>query len=78
MVQSGVIVFVNGVTERKDNKMKTKIVKQECNECGRQFNVEYSSNGGYNYIENTCDCESDFSPVDGPSISEWMEETASK
>jgi hypothetical protein len=56
--------------------MKTKIVKQRCNECGRQFNIEYHSDGSYYYIENTCDCESDFSPVDGPSIFQWLEEIA--
>jgi hypothetical protein len=58
----------------------TKTVLQACNECNQLFRVEYHSNGSYTYLDNPCDCESDFSPAitDDPSISEWMEETASK
>lgn len=49
------------------------IVEQECNCCGTTFRVQYYANGSYIYIDEPCNCECDFSPVDGaPSISEWI------
>ena len=53
---------------------KTVRVLQECNNCGDQFLVLYRSNGNYEYIEDSCNCESDFSPVgENPSITQWIE-----
>ena len=47
---------------------------QECNECGKLFQITYFEDGTYEYFDDPCNCESGFSPVDGvPSISEWIE-----
>lgn len=58
------------------NNVTTAIVEQECNCCGTTFRVQYCENGSYGsyiYIDEPCNCECDFSPVDGaPSISEWI------
>ncbi|MBQ6403317.1 MAG: hypothetical protein IJI27_05375 [Oscillospiraceae bacterium] len=52
----------------------TRLVKQECDCCGKVFTVRYHSNGTYDYVDEPCDCEANFSPVDGePSISQWLE-----
>ena len=54
--------------------MKTYIASQECSYCGEQFRVEYAECGGYRFIDFPCECEVEFSPVDGePSISQWLE-----
>lgn len=59
------------------NRQLTKTVLQECNGCGHTFNVEYCIDGHYNYIDEPCDCECGFSPVNGePSFSEWSECTS--
>lgn len=50
-----------------------KIVEQECHGCGKHFYLEYCSDGTYEYIGIVCDCDADFSPVNGePSIQEWI------
>lgn len=55
--------------------MKTKIVKQECQECGKQFRVKYLEDGSYEYIDEACNCESGFHPVeDEQSISQWTDQ----
>lgn len=54
-------------------KERTKCVTQECSECGERFDVTYHSGGFYTYNE-TCSCEAEFSPVNGPSLSEWLEQ----
>ena len=54
--------------------MRTYAVVQECHSCGAHFTIEYCENGGYDYLDYPCDCDSDFSPAYGePSISEWLE-----
>lgn len=54
--------------------MKNKVVMQECICCGQRFPIRYYEDGTIEYIGETCNCESDFEPIDGePSISEWME-----
>ena len=53
--------------------MKYKIVEQECNLCKKRFKLMYLSNGTYIYETKPCECKSDFSPLNGPSISEWLE-----
>ena len=57
----------------EEDFMKTTVL-QQCNCCGKHFRLEYMSNGTYSYLDNTCDCESDFTPIDGPSINEWLEQ----
>lgn len=53
--------------------MKSKVVMQECTCCGQRFYVKYYENGTIEYTYKTCECESDFEPIDGePSISEWI------
>lgn len=55
--------------------MQNKVVMQECTCCRKRFPVRYFMNGSYEYMGETCKCESDFEPIEGePSISEWMEE----
>ena len=50
--------------------MEDNIFEQECNGCGAKFRIQYQDNGSYKYIDEPCECESDFSPVDdNPSIS---------
>ena len=54
--------------------MKTITVMQRCGCCGKTFPVQYFENGNCIYSSKlVCDCESDFSQVDGPSIGEWLE-----
>ncbi len=49
------------------------IFEQECNNCGARFKVRYMRDGTYIYIDEPCECDSDFSPVEGnPSMSEWL------
>ena len=48
--------------------------EQECHSCGKHFYLKYHSDGTYEYVEEVCDCDTDFSPVEGElSISEWLE-----
>lgn len=52
-----------------------KQVKQECSCCGHQFDLMYWANGSYTYLDDPCDCEAEFHPVEGsPTISEWLEQ----
>lgn len=54
--------------------MKTITVTQECCDCGCKFDIMYLQDGTYEYIDDCCDCEYPFFPVNGqPSISEWLE-----
>ena len=53
--------------------MKRKIVKQECWECGHTFSLIYYEDGTYTYLDAPCGCKADFFPLDGPSITEWLE-----
>ena len=52
--------------------MKYKIVEQECDQCGKHFKIRYWGNGSYTYETETCECESEFHPVDDMSMSEWL------
>ena len=55
--------------------MKSIVVKQVCHGCGKEFFAQYYENGSYEIDdENACLCECEFSPVDGPSIGEWLKE----
>lgn len=48
-------------------------VEQECTCCGHRFVITYHEDGSYEYTTEPCECEySGFSPVDGPSISQWL------
>lgn len=52
-----------------------KIVTQECHFCGKRFDLMYWANGTYTYLEEPCECEAEFSPVDGkPTLMEWLEQ----
>ena len=54
--------------------MKSKIVMQVCTCCWKIFLVRYLENRNIEYMDEPCECESDFEPISGePSISEWME-----
>ena len=53
--------------------MKNKIVAQECWECGHVFSLMYHEDGTYTYLDNSCECRQDFFPLNGPSITEWLE-----
>lgn len=47
---------------------------QACTCCGKIFAVRYLENGNIEYMDEPCECESDFEPISGePSINEWME-----
>ena len=47
---------------------------QVCMCCGKIFPVRYLENRNIEYMDEPCECESDFEPISGePSISEWME-----
>ena len=62
--------------KRKDSIMKKtyKVVEQECENCGKHFHLRYCSDGNYEYIDESCECESGFHPVeDEQSISEWID-----
>lgn len=51
------------------------LAKQKCHCCGKEFVVRYNADGTYDYLPNeeVCDCENDFSPVDGViTIDEWL------
>lgn len=62
----------------------TKLVIQRCEACGRAFPVLYKArfdsalgayvDDGYDYVGDTCGCESAFAPDDGElSMSEWVD-----
>lgn len=54
--------------------MKSRVVMQECQQCGKLFPVRYFEDGTYEYAGETCECEAEFEPINGePSISEWLE-----
>lgn len=55
-----------------NRKMRSKQVKQRCNCCGHEFSLMYWENGTYTYLDDPCECETDFSPL-GISLSEWLE-----
>ena len=47
---------------------------QECHACSKEFIIRVYQNGSYDYLTDTCDCESEFSPCNGElSISQCME-----
>ncbi len=47
------------------------VFMQECNSCGKRFRLKYETSGSYVYLDESCECEDAFSPVEGaPSISE--------
>jgi hypothetical protein len=52
------------------------IFMQECECCGKKFRIKYLLNGSYEYIDEPCECESDFTPANSsiPSISQWIHE----
>ena len=53
--------------------MKETIVMQECGQCGKIFPIKYFEDGSIEYTSDSCDCEAEFSPIEGqPSISEWL------
>lgn len=49
-------------------------VMQECESCGALFYVEHCSNGTYEYMNDVCECESEFHPYffNEPTLSEFM------
>ena len=49
-------------------------VMQKCESCGALFYVTYCSDGTYEYMNDVCDCESEFHPYhsDEPTLSEFM------
>lgn len=49
-------------------------VMQRCEGCGALFYAEYCSDGTYEYMNDVCDCESEFHPYysNEPSLSEFM------
>ena len=53
--------------------MNKDVYLQECDNCHEQFYVRYASTGIEYDVDSPCECESDFSPVDGPSWSQWKE-----
>lgn len=54
--------------------MESIVVTQECCGCGHKFDIMYLQDGTYLYLDDECDCEYPFFPVNGqPSISEWLE-----
>lgn len=62
--------------EPEKEQLLSETVTQRCNACGRTFDLIYHSDGTYDYADEgaVCGCDSDFSPVDGPSLSEWLED----
>lgn len=49
-------------------------VMQKCENCGALFYVEYYSDGTYEYMNDVCECESEFHPYysNNPTLSEFM------
>lgn len=45
-------------------KCKYMDIKQECIECGYRFVIRVYSNGNYEYLTKTCNCNSEFIPFD--------------
>lgn len=58
-------------------KNKIVIVEQECSLCGRRFKLVYKPDG-YAYLEDPCGCAADFSPINGRSFSEFLEDMEAK
>ena len=68
----------------RETSQRTKLANQRCEACGRVFPVLYKArfdsslgayvDDGYDYVGNTCGCESVFAPDDGElSMSEWVD-----
>ena len=68
----------------RETSQRTKLANQRCEACGRVFPVlskaRFDSSlgayvdDGYDYVGNTCGCESVFAPDDGElSMSEWVD-----
>jgi hypothetical protein len=72
LVKKGLVV-INPFSQFKLNPA---VVEQECNDCHKRFYLKYLDNGSYEYICKPCNCESDFSPVDGLSINQYLETIA--
>lgn len=49
-------------------------VMQKCETCGALFYVKYYSDGTYEYMNDVCECESEFHPYysNNPTLSEFM------
>lgn len=83
MIRMGLLVPEDDKKETKmapeekseEEQLISETVTQQCNACGKQFDVVYHSDGTYDYVDEgaVCGCDSDFSPVDGPSLAEWLE-----
>lgn len=58
-----------------ESKIEAVIVEQECESCGKHFQLKYCSDGTYEYLGEVCECEGEFHPVGNElTISEWLSE----
>ena len=52
--------------------LKTLNTKYQCSECGKQFRVQYWSNGTSRFLDRPCNCVAPSRPIPGePTYSEW-------
>ena len=59
--------------------MKSIVVEQICHDCGKRFLAQYYENGSIEIDDdNACVCTGEWSPVDGPTIDEWLCEVESE
>lgn len=66
--------YVEAANEIAMGRVIRRKVMQKCERCGALFYVEYCSNGTYEYLNDVCECESEFYPYfsNEPTISEFM------
>ena len=66
--------YVDAANEIAMGRVIRRKVMQQCESCGALFYVKYYSNGTYEYMNDVCECESEFCPYSSnePTISEFM------
>ena len=68
------ISYLEAADEVAMGHIVKRAVMQECEACGALFYVKYCSNGTYEYMNDVCECESEFHPhfSNDPTLSEFM------
>ena len=68
------MTYLEAVNEFKIGRIVKFKVMQECEDCGALFYTEYSTDGTYEYMNDVCECDSEFRPhfSNDPTLSEFM------
>lgn len=69
------MTYLEAVSEFKIGHIVKFKVMQKCEGCGALFYIEYSTDGSYEYMNDTCECEAEFHPYNSnePTLSEFVQ-----